>query len=258
MLTRLLVVSLSVCALAVPAGAQDKGRRASQGIPPGHLPPPGECRVWYDNRPPGQQPAPTSCSAARAEAARTSGRVIYGDDRRRGDDDRRDRKECDDKDRRKGECDRDRDRDDDDRDDDDRDDDRNDDDRDDDDRDDDDRDDDRGRDRDRDRNRDRDDCIDHDRDGRCDYVRGDYPATMPEMVWGVIFGRGERTEDVRRWVGAGDIKVRYVDKNRDGRPEIVNWFAGDRIVQRWIDSNGDGRADQVGLYENGRAVRVIK
>ena len=233
MLTRLLVGSLAACALALPASAQDQGRRGSQGIPPGHLPPPGECRVWYDNRPPGQQPPPTSCSAARAEAARTSGRVIYGDDRRRGDDDRSDRRECDDKDRRKGECDRDRDRDDDD----------------------DDRDDD---DRDRDRDRDRDDCVDRDRDGRCDYVRGDYPATLPDMVWGVIFGRGERTDNVRRWVGPGDVKVRYTDKNRDGRPEIVNWFVGDRLVQRWIDSNADGRADQVGIYENGRAVRVIK
>ena len=92
-------------------GNQDRGR-SSQGIPPGHLPPPGECRVWYDNRPPGQQPPPTSCSNARVTAARSVGRVIYGDDRdRRRDDDR-----CDDRDRRNGECridrrdDRDRDR----------------------------------------------------------------------------------------------------------------------------------------------------
>lgn len=30
-------------------------------IPPGHMPPPGECRIWYPNRPPGQQPPPGNC-----------------------------------------------------------------------------------------------------------------------------------------------------------------------------------------------------
>jgi hypothetical protein len=33
-------------------------------IPPGHLPPPGECRVWYPNRPTGHQPPPQSCATA--------------------------------------------------------------------------------------------------------------------------------------------------------------------------------------------------
>ncbi|RJP75122.1 MAG: hypothetical protein C4532_00840 [Candidatus Abyssobacteria bacterium SURF_17] len=31
-------------------------------IPPGHLPPPGECRIWYPGEPPGQQPPPGPCS----------------------------------------------------------------------------------------------------------------------------------------------------------------------------------------------------
>lgn len=31
-------------------------------IPPGHLPPPGSCRLWYVGRPPGHQPPPTSCA----------------------------------------------------------------------------------------------------------------------------------------------------------------------------------------------------
>lgn len=30
-------------------------------IPPGHLPPPGMCRIWYPNRPPGHQPPPGDC-----------------------------------------------------------------------------------------------------------------------------------------------------------------------------------------------------
>lgn len=28
----------------------------SPGIPPGHMPPPGKCRIWYPDRPPEQQP----------------------------------------------------------------------------------------------------------------------------------------------------------------------------------------------------------
>ena len=32
-------------------------------IPDGHLPPPGECRVWYPGWPAGHQPPPGSCSA---------------------------------------------------------------------------------------------------------------------------------------------------------------------------------------------------
>lgn len=31
-------------------------------IPAGHYPPPGECRIWYPDRPAGQQPPPTGCS----------------------------------------------------------------------------------------------------------------------------------------------------------------------------------------------------
>ena len=30
-------------------------------IPPGHMPPPGECRIWFPDRPPGQQPPPGNC-----------------------------------------------------------------------------------------------------------------------------------------------------------------------------------------------------
>ncbi len=30
-------------------------------IPPGHMPPPGMCRIWYPDLPPGQQPPPGDC-----------------------------------------------------------------------------------------------------------------------------------------------------------------------------------------------------
>lgn len=34
-------------------------------IPPGHKPPPGECRIWYPGEPPGQQPPPGNCEELR-------------------------------------------------------------------------------------------------------------------------------------------------------------------------------------------------
>jgi hypothetical protein len=38
---------------------------ATLGIPPGHLPPPGTCRLWYPDRPPGHQPPPERCEYLR-------------------------------------------------------------------------------------------------------------------------------------------------------------------------------------------------
>lgn len=55
----------------------DRYRRYS-GIPRGHLPPPGMCRVWLHDRPPGQQPAPMSCRRARILAYQYGGQLIRG------------------------------------------------------------------------------------------------------------------------------------------------------------------------------------
>jgi hypothetical protein len=71
---------LLLALFAAPIAAKKKDGK----IPPGHMPPPGMCRVWYDGRPPGHQPAPVSCREAEMIAARDrSARVIYGDDARR-------------------------------------------------------------------------------------------------------------------------------------------------------------------------------
>lgn len=56
----------------------DRGGRGGRGVPPGHIPPAGQCRVWFDDRPPGHQPRATSCREARATAHRYGGRVIVG------------------------------------------------------------------------------------------------------------------------------------------------------------------------------------
>lgn len=68
---------------ALPAAAQGRGGGdRHQRVPPGHLPPAGQCRVWYDGRPPGQQPLATNCDEAERVASRDhDARVIYGTDR---------------------------------------------------------------------------------------------------------------------------------------------------------------------------------
>jgi hypothetical protein len=254
------------CLLLLPlaaARADDDGR-GPVGVPPGHLPPPGQCRVWIDGRPPGQQPPPTDCATARAQAARYGGRVVYGDDRD-GDWRNRDPRW-----------------DDDDWDDDRWDDDRWNEDRYDDDRYDDDRYDRHGRDwDDRDRDRDWNDgrharprgcsdadwrrgrcrgellCRDRDRDGWCDGTR--LPARHPEMAWGVAYARGRWVPALRPWLHDASLGVRLGRAGRHGLPAEIVWFArGDRVVQRWLDDDRDGFADRVALYRDGRPWRVLR
>jgi hypothetical protein len=56
---------MSACVIAEPGppppGPPPGRPHASPKIPPGHLPPPGACRVWFPNRPPGHQPPPGPC-----------------------------------------------------------------------------------------------------------------------------------------------------------------------------------------------------
>lgn len=85
-----------------------------------------------------------------------------------------------------------------------------------------------------------------------------YPTTLPEMAAAVIWGRGQRTNSATSWLGRSDYRVRYVDRNGDGRPDTATWFGSDgRVVQQWIDRNGDGRADAVRIYRDGRLVKLI-
>lgn len=41
-----------------------------RGVPSGHLPPPGECRIWYPDRPAGQQPPPGDCRELQSRVPR--------------------------------------------------------------------------------------------------------------------------------------------------------------------------------------------
>jgi hypothetical protein len=83
------VLAAAFVAVSNPADAQGnrQGRRdrqdaaRAQGVPPGQMPPADECRVWYNDRPNGRQPAATSCSRAESIASRDrNARVIYGED----------------------------------------------------------------------------------------------------------------------------------------------------------------------------------
>jgi hypothetical protein len=78
-----LTLTLSLAAIAAvsaPLAAQGRGRNAA-GVPPGHMPPPGMCRIWIDGVPPGHQPRATDCATAQANVP-YNGRVIYGNNTR--------------------------------------------------------------------------------------------------------------------------------------------------------------------------------
>ena len=83
-----------------------------------------------------------------------------------------------------------------------------------------------------------------------------YPSVLPEMIGATLIGRGQRTEDVTRWLGGAAAQARTVDRDRNGLPERVTWLdAAGNVLQVWIDADGDGRADTVEVYRDGKMVR---
>lgn len=67
-----------IVAPAPEARAAGPSTAATLGIPPGHLPTPGQCRVWVPGTPPGQQPRPRSrpCEGI-ATAAPAGSWIVY-------------------------------------------------------------------------------------------------------------------------------------------------------------------------------------
>ena len=51
-----------------PAMRRGPSTAATLGIPPGHLPPPGQCRVWVPGKPPGHQARPRGCAGIERHA----------------------------------------------------------------------------------------------------------------------------------------------------------------------------------------------
>ena len=81
-MTRSLLVLVLAAVAAGGSSLQAQIRPQPQepktAVPPTHLPPPGMCRIWLDNVPPAQQPAPTDCASAARNLPR-NGRLIYND-----------------------------------------------------------------------------------------------------------------------------------------------------------------------------------
>jgi len=73
--------SIMAVGLSDEAFAQGKGKgkeapsskaqsHKNLGIPPGHLPPPGQCRIWHPGQPPGKQPPPGQCKSLKGKVPR--------------------------------------------------------------------------------------------------------------------------------------------------------------------------------------------
>jgi hypothetical protein len=71
-------MTAAIVALVSPRAALAQGT-GNQDIPAGSRPPAGMCRIWLDNVPAAQQPAPTDCATA-VRNRPAKGRVIFGDD----------------------------------------------------------------------------------------------------------------------------------------------------------------------------------
>jgi hypothetical protein len=61
----------------VTADGPARGPRHLNGVPPGHYPKPGQCRLWVPGRPPGRQPAPTACANLRGRVP-PGAFILYG------------------------------------------------------------------------------------------------------------------------------------------------------------------------------------
>jgi hypothetical protein len=51
-----------------PAARREPSTASTLGIPPGHLPAPGMCRVWMPGKPPGHQARPRDCDGIERSA----------------------------------------------------------------------------------------------------------------------------------------------------------------------------------------------
>jgi hypothetical protein len=77
-----LIVSAGVADAQRPVPANPRAQqtqRREQIVPPGFYPPAGMCRIWVNDVPAAQQPAPTDCASA-VRNRPTNGKVLFGDE----------------------------------------------------------------------------------------------------------------------------------------------------------------------------------
>ena len=77
----LVFAALAAGSASLQAQARPQPQEPRPTVPRTHLPPPGMCRIWLDNVPAAQQPAPTDCASAVRNQPR-NGRVIFSDEPR--------------------------------------------------------------------------------------------------------------------------------------------------------------------------------
>jgi hypothetical protein len=77
----LVLAAMAAGSASLAAQARPQPQDPKAVVPRTHLPPPGMCRIWLDNVPPAQQPAPTDCASAARNLPR-NGRLIYNDEPR--------------------------------------------------------------------------------------------------------------------------------------------------------------------------------
>lgn len=77
------IVFVALVAVGAPLGAQARPQPQDPKpqVPRTHLPPSGMCRIWLDNVPASQQPAPTDCASAVRNLPR-NGRVVFSEEPR--------------------------------------------------------------------------------------------------------------------------------------------------------------------------------
>jgi hypothetical protein len=77
-----LVVSASTAEAQRPVPAKPRPTQQRGGqtvVPPGFFPPAGMCRIWINDVPASQQPAPTDCASA-VRNRPSNARVLFGDE----------------------------------------------------------------------------------------------------------------------------------------------------------------------------------
>lgn len=70
-------LGLALLALGACTSTYGHPGHGPPSIPPGHMPPPGACRIWYPDVPPGQQPPPGPCDQLRYQVP-PGAHLIYG------------------------------------------------------------------------------------------------------------------------------------------------------------------------------------